>query len=383
MSSVYCFSIFILGLLTGLTAGQRFLAVENGEFRLNEEKVFLSGMNLAWHNFGMDFGDGRYTCCNGAALEDYLRQVSEAGGNSMRIWLHCGGDNTPAFDTLGYVMGTDYANTMTSDLATFLDVAYQYDVLVFIVLWNGAVLPNSFLVDMFYDDSKLQSYIDKALVPMVTGLQDKVALGGWEIINEPEGLVYTGQSNSNPCFDTTPLTGSGAGWVNTFTPMENLLRFINLQTSAIKQADPKVLVTLGSWNERAQTDSFNYRNYYTDSCLIAAGGMSDGVIDFQQMHTYAWDEAFSDTSPFSQSNPAYQLSKPNVIGEFSQDGGDGRDITTMYEWAYSEGYSGAWSWQANGSGENSDDFDTQARGLERIRDRNDQNLGGRVNIDLQ
>jgi len=50
--------------------------------------------------------------------------------------------------------------------------------------------------------------------------------------------------------------------------------------------------------------------------------------------------------------------------------------------AYYQGYSGGWTWQANGGGEGSDDFQTQARGMNWLRGRNDQLAGGRVDINL-
>lgn len=378
------FSVVIFVLATAvLASGQRFLAVENGQLRLNGEKVFMSGMNIAWHNYGRDFGNGQYQCCTSAALEDYIRRISAEGGNSLRIWLHCDGGYTPSFDGNGYVVSTDDQNTMIADLSQFLDVAYANNVLVFIVLWNGAVAPYYRYLDLIWDESKLQTYIDNALVPMVSALSGKVALGAWEIMNEPEGLVAAGVSDANPCFDTTVLAGSGAGWAGSYVPMELLQRFINRQTAAIKRVDPKVLVTLGSWSERAQTDEFGWRNYYKDNCLIDGGGDGLGVLDFQQMHAYSWEGAYSPSAPLNVPNSAYNLNKPNLLGEFSQTGGDGRTITDQFEWGYSQGYCGAWSWQANGGGDGSDDFATQALGLNHLRGRNDQNAGGRVDIVLQ
>ena len=40
-------------------------------------------MNLAWHNFGNDFGNGQYDCCTGAVLENYLAELSASGGNTL------------------------------------------------------------------------------------------------------------------------------------------------------------------------------------------------------------------------------------------------------------------------------------------------------------
>lgn len=141
-------------------------------------------------------------------------------------------------------------------------------------------------------------------------------------------------------------------------PMYNLLRFINRQAAAIKEEDPKALVTIGSWAEQAQTDSFGFRNYYKDSCLSAAGGMSGGTVDIQQMHTYSWEGAFASTSPFKVHESEYDLDKPLIIGEFSQDCSENDDITEHFNYAYYHGYAGVWSWQANEGGHCSDDFQT-------------------------
>ena len=99
---------------------------------------------------------------------------------------------------------------------------------------------------MFWDESKLTSYIDNMLVPIATALKDHKALLAWEIINEAEGqgspdsrsvirsasfnvtvrdggqspkqfwsglnnpdkgLVYNNKADDEQCFDTTVLQG--------------------------------------------------------------------------------------------------------------------------------------------------------------------------------
>lgn len=52
----------------------------------------------------------------------------------------------------------------------------------------------------------------------------------------------------------------GAGWTDVELPMQRFLRFINLQNAAIREEDPKVLITAGSWSELSQNGAFN------DSC---------------------------------------------------------------------------------------------------------------------
>lgn len=61
------------------------------------------------------------------------------------------------------------------------------------------------------DEDKLQSYLDNALIPMVKALKDEPGLGGWDIINEPEGEMIP-EASENPCEDTAALSDSGMGW---------------------------------------------------------------------------------------------------------------------------------------------------------------------------
>jgi hypothetical protein len=80
------------------------------------------------------------------------------------IWIHVEGDNTPKWDADGYVTGLDNTGTMVADMKRFLDAAGARDIVVIPVLWNAALMRNQNLVNLHWDDAKLQSYIDNALI---------------------------------------------------------------------------------------------------------------------------------------------------------------------------------------------------------------------------
>lgn len=54
--------------------------VSGKDLTYNAVKVFLNGCNIAWNNYGYDFGNGGYD----GTLEQWLREIAESGGNSIR-----------------------------------------------------------------------------------------------------------------------------------------------------------------------------------------------------------------------------------------------------------------------------------------------------------
>ena len=74
--------------------------------------------------------------------------------------------------------------------------------------------------------SKLQSYLDNALTPWVNAVKHHPALGGWDIINEMEGFIRTDIHDSERCFDTSKLAGTGAGWAGHAYSARDLLRLV-------------------------------------------------------------------------------------------------------------------------------------------------------------
>ena len=82
------------------------------------------------------------------------------------------GDNTPAYDGNGFVTGPDSTGTMINDMKAFLDYAQTKNIVVIFALWNGAYLNNQNTINLMWDESKLQTYIDKALKVIIFNLFD-------------------------------------------------------------------------------------------------------------------------------------------------------------------------------------------------------------------
>ena len=97
-------------------------------------------------------------------------EVADAGGNSIRFWLHVQGNVSPNFGGDGYVTGTDQQNTLIPELRDLLDFAASKNVFVIICLWNGAYIDNQNAVNIVINEGVLNSYLENALRPMVSGV---------------------------------------------------------------------------------------------------------------------------------------------------------------------------------------------------------------------
>ena len=209
--------------------------------------------------------------------EQAINDVSANGGNVIRVWVHIDGQWSPKFNNDGYATGAD-TPSLVNELGQLLDHAHSKNVLVILCLWNLAVKPTQPNINLYFDESKLNTYLDKVLKPLASGLKNKPALGAWEIINEPMGSILPGEKGNDPCTDTNILTNSGANWSGANLHMKDVLRFINHHADAIKSVDPKALVTIGDSAVVESTIESNNRVFYSDHCLTSVGGRANGKI---------------------------------------------------------------------------------------------------------
>lgn len=331
MKTQFTYMLVFLMLIGSSNAQNNRLVLKNGQ------KIFASGMNLAWINFAKDL-----TRLNEAQFTKALDEISAAGGNTIRWWLHVNGIRSPKF-TDGKVSG--FHPQEISNLKKALDLARNRGIVVVMVLWSFDMLKGEEGVDLENNLNLIEkpeytrAYIDNALIPMVRALKDHPAILCWEICNEPEGMSQE------------------HGWTDVKTGKKNIQQFHNLIAGAIHRETPDALVCTGAWSVQVVSDIGEFENWYSDEALIAAGGDSLGTLDFYQIHYYPrwYDE---DYSLFHHPASYWQLDKPILIGEFPAKGlidlGNGyKPKTTIstqeaYKYAYQNGYVGCLSWTWTG-----------------------------------
>ena len=108
--------------------------VDGKSLMWNGKKIFLNGANIAWKELNNDYGNGKYFQHRNK-MNEWLKGVSDNGGNTVRIWLHCSGYLSPQFDKNGYVIGTDKNNQLISELKALLDDAAKQNVFVILCMF--------------------------------------------------------------------------------------------------------------------------------------------------------------------------------------------------------------------------------------------------------
>lgn len=308
--------------LLALAASVSVQAAAPDRITIRGKDLFMNGINVAWNNWGQDL-----TNYDSTVFGAMFRNIAEAGGNSVRWWMHCDGQSTPSYDAQGKVTGMSEA--AFANLGRMLDLAAARGVLVMPVLWSFD-MANRNHANLITDTAHTNSYIRTVLDPMVRRYRGHPGLLAWEICNEPEWMLDDDGSTTQR---VTKL---------------QLQRFHGMLAAAIRRADPGALVTTGSASFKwCSTDPAAKGNYWSDQALqAAAGGDALARLDFYQVHYYAWMRGNGWTySPWDKRRAAWGLDKPVIIGEVAAKGEAGYlDPVQMHVRSVDSGYAGIMSW---------------------------------------
>lgn len=318
------------------------LTVSGTDILYNGKKIFFSGTNLAWSDYNSDVGDSPL---NENAWRKAVEGTRAAGGNAIRWWLFNNMSQSPTIDESTHLVTGLKENTI-ANMKKALDIAEEYGVMVSMCLFSHNLMePNQWglyneKLDIeankkLFTDEGTSAFINNVLIPVVKAIGNHNALMTWEVFNEPEGMT-------------------NVGWTTEKLEKATLQKFTNKIAAAIHTENPELLVSTGSVN-------IQYQKWWNDSELIAAGGESNGTLDFFQTHYYPYYQAdavspFVNTATQMQTTYGYDA-KPMIIGEFPASGWAGTTYTASmaakteitaeqaYRNAFDGGYAGALAWQ--------------------------------------
>ena len=154
------------------------LSTDGRGLEYRKTPVFLNGINLAWTSWGLDFtatagyGSGLGSYCG---AEEAMRFVRKNGGNALRLWL---GEEPQQILTYhrrsGRVAGLK--DGVLEAVKTVLELAARYDILVVLVLFNGALVRNQpgqeqDDCELFGSERILMSLVNNAVRPLAAALR--------------------------------------------------------------------------------------------------------------------------------------------------------------------------------------------------------------------
>ena len=296
---------------------------------------FWAGGNLPWVHFGYDVGGGSF---DPAAVGSAFGNLSAAGANAVRFWLHADGRASPAFAPDGTVAAPG-GSTWKSDLRTVLQLAASHELVLQLCLWSFDMCKQEVSTipvhaELIRNASKAESYIENALLPMLALLDGSPVVV--EVINEPEWCME-GPCNTKECVTTTQMQA-----------------FVARVAEAVHNYS-ELAVTVGSASLKWSTSrpGGGQADYWSDSALKAAYPAAtgdSGTLDLFNVHYYDWmydpswgyDPCRKPASYWSGG----ATTKPVVVAELPP-GSDHYNASAMLECALRNGFAGDLFWAIN------------------------------------
>lgn len=270
---------------------------------------FLTGANLPWVHYGIDFGANAWRPSGGVAqaeecaqLQATFANLAAAGVQYVRWFLFCDGRAGIAFSAGGRPLGLD--DFVFRDVDAALDIASRHGIRIMFVLLDflwcdpaGATrgVQMGGRSDVLTDATGRDALLDRVLRPLLERYAEEPAVLAWDVINEPE-------------------------WIKTVAPTE-LHAWLG-DTVALIHSATSHPATIGSAGVR-------WRDRYTNLNL-----------DFYQVH---WYDSLKRQPPLDTPVEELGFDRPVLLGEFPTRGSK-RTPEEIVDAARAAGYSGAFYW---------------------------------------
>ena len=324
-----------------------FVKMNGQQLRFQNQDIFLNGVNVPWNGFGWDFGEhhewGRGY--DSLYFENIFIELEAHGVNSVRMWVHCDGRANPNFDKDGFVTGLDEG--MLEEMDDFLERAKEHNILVIFTLWSHDFLEDytndagefaGLHQDLIIEVEKTQSYLDKALAPMVQHLNHHCNLLAWEVVSEPEWCMSI----------------LGGGTTQQRITAKAMQTFVGKCIQVIRENSSQ-MVTVGSAYPCGNDYDTN-RNYWHETEFEQLGFDCESVnVDFYSFHFFEWMN--DGKSVFEHDFSYWDVNKPIVIAESAVKTADKEMLKTgkeQLDYAVENNYAGVMFWSVGAGDEYSD-----------------------------
>jgi hypothetical protein len=304
LTALVCSVVMLIAPISGYAARPDRLIWLGGDW-------FAVGFNYPWHEYSFDFGADptKDVHANYSQIDSQFADLQANGTHVTRWFVFGSAAQAPLFDAQGLVTGLP--PSFFQDFDEALTIASAHNVYLIPVLLDSTIThaadgaPHRTVIT---DPTVRQTYLDRAVKPLLQRYANHPNILAWSIMNEPE---WPAGLTNDPAYVRIPIA--------------TLQDFVRQNATYV-------------------------HSYATQPATLDSGGLPwlanwTGVgLDLYLAHWYPWiDELAPGYSPYTRTAASFGLDKPIVITEFPSSATP-YSMQQSLDVLYANGYAGALAW---------------------------------------